>query len=405
MKSKLLYAVLAAVIFLTGCAHEYNSVLLQKELNVQLVDSLATKETVMLYRNLKHISESKVIFGHHDDTAYGVGWSGDGVRSDVKDVVNSYPGVFGWDFGNIFWDDNPELVKKRLSKLITEAYYRVGINIFCWHYHNPVTQQGFYDTTVAVNKILPGGGYYLRYLRDLDKVADFVSQLKDSLGVPIPIIFRPYHEFDGSWFWWGKHFCTREEFIQLWRTTIDYLKNKKKLDNIIYAFSPDRNFHNENDYLDRYPGDRYVDILGTDIYYDFTPDGDGLEWISKKLKIITKLADEKNKIAAFTETGLEGIVNYKWWTDRLLKAIDGDSIKIAFVMVWRNANTTHHFAPYPGHPSAENFVEFALVPKIVFDKNLPNMYKTPLSVSQINAISRNKILGLLMSIGIRPIVY
>ena len=194
--------------------------------------------------------------------------------------------------------------------------------------------------------------------------------MKDSTGKPIPIIFRPYHEFDGSWFWWGKHFCSREEFVSILANNSRLFKNKSKFKNIIYAFSPDRNFHNEKEYLNRYPGDEYVDIIGTDIYYDFTPDGDGLDWITKKLIKITSLAEEKNKLAAFTETGLEGIVNHKWWTDRLLKAIDHDSIKISFVMVWRNANTSHHYAPYIGHPSAENFVEFGFTPKISISKKI-----------------------------------
>ena len=56
------------------------------------------------------------------------------------------------------------LTNHPIIKLVKEAYYRGGINIFCWHYGNPVTQQNFYDTTIAVRKIIPGGGYYLKYL-------------------------------------------------------------------------------------------------------------------------------------------------------------------------------------------------------------------------------------------------
>jgi mannan endo-1,4-beta-mannosidase len=70
-----------------------------------------------------------------------------------------------------------------------------------------------------------------------DKVAAFISQLKDSTGKLIPIIFRPYHEFDGDWFWWGKRHCTREEFIELWKTTVDYFEKKHGLRNILWAFS------------------------------------------------------------------------------------------------------------------------------------------------------------------------
>jgi len=403
MKTKITITFLTVILFYS-CAPEAVKVLTQEELNVKLVDSSATQETVLLFHNLKKLSERKVIFGHQHTTAYGVGWRGDSNRSDVKDVINTYPGLYGWDFEALFWPDNQNFENFPLPKLVREAYYRGGVNIFCWHAANPVTNNSFYDTTVAVRKIVPGGGFYLKYLRALDRIADFVSELKDSTGKPIPIIFRPFHEFDGSWFWWGKRHTTREDFIELWRTTVDYLKNKRKLSNILYAFSPDRNFYSEEDFLERYPGDDYVDIVGTDIYYDFTPDGDGLEWITRKLKIISNLAQKKNKIAAFTETGLEGVVNDKWWTDILLKSFDDDSVNIAFVMVWRNANNSHHYAPYRGHPSAQNFIEFSLTPRILFEKNLSNLYNKPFTDSDINRIRNQKFIDLIKSVKFYPIL-
>ncbi|MEG8947875.1 glycoside hydrolase family 26 protein [Rosettibacter firmus] len=400
MKLKLIFSILIFVI-LISCVPEYNSIYFQKKLNVKLVDSSASKETVLLFYNLKKLSEHKIIFGHHDATAYGVGWFGKD-SSDVKSVVNSYPGLYGWDFSHITSNKNNP-VKNYMKKLVLDAYKRGGVNTFCWHYNNPVTDGSFYDTTIAVKKILPGGGFYLKYLRALDSIADFANNLKDSTGEPIPIIFRPFHEFDGSWFWWGKNFCTKEEFIELWRTTVNYLRNKKGVKNFLYAYSPDRNFYSEEEYLERYPGDEFVDILGMDDYYDFVPGGDGIEWITKKLSIITKLAKKKNKIAAFTETGLEGIVNHKWWTDRLLKSFDNDSIKIAYLMVWRNANETHHYAPYKGHPSAENFVEFVFSPKILLEKDLPNLYKTSINDNIIEKINFKKNLDIIKTMGFYPV--
>jgi mannan endo-1,4-beta-mannosidase len=375
---------------ITGCTAEYNSVEFQKGLGVKLADSSASKKTVLLFYNLKKLSEKKIIFGHQDATAYGVGWRGERNRSDIKDLINKFPGLYGWDFSSLFWPPDDDSQKNQMTTLVKEAYTRGGVNIFCWHSGNPVTDQSFYDTTIAVPKILPGGGYYLKYLRWLDKIADYATSLVDSAGQPIPIIFRPFHEFDGNWFWWGKPFCTREEFIYLWKTTVSYLRDKRGVKNILYAFSPDRRFHSTEDFLERYPGDDYVDIIGTDIYGDFLWDGDGLEWIKKKLQIVSKLAEEKNKIAAFTETGLEGVPNPVWWTDRLLNTIKDDSIKIAFVMVWRNANDSHHYAPYKGHPSAGNFVEFSMHPKILFEDQLPDLYKMPVDEGAFKKIDEWK---------------
>jgi mannan endo-1,4-beta-mannosidase len=214
--------------------------------------------------------------------------------------------------------------------------------------------------------------------------------LVDSSGKPIPIIFRPYHEFDGSWFWWGKRFCTANEFKALWKETVTYLRDKKKVRNFLYAFSPDRNFKTKEDYIERYPGDEYVDILGFDDYWDFTPDGDGLGWVRKKLIVISELAKEKNKIAALTETCLESIPNPVWWSDRLMKVINADSVNIAFAMVWRNANTTHHYAPYKGDYSADDFFNFSKSENILFNSTLPDLYKKKITDDTIKSIEHNK---------------
>ena len=103
----------------------------------------------------------------------------------------------------------------------------------------------------------------------------------------VPIVFRPYHEFDGDWFWWGKSHCTREDFISLWRFTVSYLRDSLDVHNFIYAFSPDNKFNSEAEYLSRYPGDGYVDLVGVDNYGDFGRDGKyNLEAGIKKLKIV-----------------------------------------------------------------------------------------------------------------------
>lgn len=360
---------------LQACFSGYNSVELQRELGIKLTDTLASKETVILFYNLKKLSQKKVIFGHQHSTAYGVGWSGQPGRSDVKDVANTFPGLYGWDFETITPPNKDQY--DWMKKFIMDAYKRGGINTLCWHLYNPVTGGSFYDTTIAVKHILPGGSHHNEYIKYLDVITEYTNHLVDEEGNLIPVIFRPFHEFDGSWFWWGKHFCTREEFIALWRFTVDYLR-QKGVRNFLYAFSPDRNFYSEIDFMDRYPGDNYVDIIGMDNYYDFTPGGDGLDWVGKKLKVLSGIAQKKNKIAAFTETGLESIPDSLWWTKKLLKTIDSDSIQIAYVMVWRNANNKHHYAPYAGQKSEKDFMNFKNSPKILFEDRLPNLYKHPL---------------------------
>jgi mannan endo-1,4-beta-mannosidase len=207
---------------LQSCFSGFNSIEYQKGLGVKLADSLATKETVLLFYNLKNLSQNKIIFGHQHSTAYGVGWKGDEDRSDVKDVVDAYPGLYGWDFGSITPLNN--ISNDWMKKYVVDAYKRGGINTFCWHYNNPVSGGSFYDTTIAVKHILPGGSHHNEYL----------------------------------------------------------------------------------------------------------------------------------------------------------KSLDSDSIKIAYVMVWRNADKKHHYAPYKGQKSEKDFIDFKNSPKILFEDRLPNLYKYPL---------------------------
>ncbi len=364
-------------ILISSCG-EYNSYEYQKSLSVNLVDSQATKETVNLFYNLLHLPKDSIIFGHHHSTAYGVKWKGDKNRSDVKDVTGSFPGLYGWDFGDIT-NGNDTVMQKRFRELTIDAYNRGGINIYAWHYYNPVSKKpwSFYDTTVAVKHILPGGKEHKVYKGDLKKISEYTKSLKGKNGELIPVMFRPFHEFDGSWFWWGKHFCSKNEFVSLWRFTVNYLRDSLNVRNILYTFSPDRNFDSDSSYLDRYPGDEFVDLLGIDDYWDFTQNGEGLEAVVRKLEIVSNLAEKKGKIPAFTETGLETIPDSLWWSDKLLRVIMNNKVNLAFVMVWRNAHEGHHYAPFTGHKSAEDFVKFKNERGILFEDELPSLYSSP----------------------------
>lgn len=377
--TKTLIALLISLTIIS-CVPENTNKKIQEKLEINLVDSNATSNTIALFYNLKKLSENKIIFGHHHSTAYGIGWSGDENKSDVKDITGTYPGLIGWDYADLH--AGSPVSPTQLKKLVPEAHNNGIVNIFAWHLHNIVTGKSFYDTTIVVKHILPGGSHHQSYKKELDKIAQFTKHLVGKDGKVVPIIFRPFHEFDGSWFWWGKNFCTRGEFISLWKFTVNYLRDFRNVKNILYAFSPDRNFQNEEEFLESYPGDDYVDLVGMDNYWDFKPEGEGLNAITKKLEIITSIANKKNKIAAFTETGSEKIPNHKWWTEELLKVMDNDSIKISFVMVWRNAHLNHFYAPYKGHPSADDFMNFKNNSKIIFADELPNLFNIDSKLSK-----------------------
>ena len=370
----MMYSVPGTVLLLVAFLHSVQA--------QQLIDPRADPRTKALYSNLFLISEKGFMFGHQDDDAYGVTWKAEKGRSDVKDICGSYPAVHGWDIGkSLEIKHNIDSVRfKSMLKWMKQIRKRGGINTVSWHWDNPVTKGSSWDKTSAVKDILPGGQKHDVLTQHLDLLARFFKKSKS------PIIFRPWHEHNGDWFWWGKGNCTEEEYIQLWRFTVDYLRDEKQVHNLIYAFSPDRSRIDSavtrKSYLYGYPGDNYVDLLGIDNYMDvgvawnrYSPEEQRASFV-RSLKMVSDLAKEKNKVAALTETGQEGVKNSSWFTEVILSPIKDNDIQIAYVLVWRNANDKHHYAPYKGHSSAENFLEFCRDEKTFLESDIQHIYET-----------------------------
>lgn len=379
---KLLLSMLLLV-FTCGCSTKKMSSSNNAPLGANIVDGKATKETRALFLNLEALSEKHTLFGHQHATEYGHGWAGDENRSDVKSVTGSHPAVIGVDISGFSGrsDEDIEKAKRSLRKTVVDTYNRGGVTTISWHFSNPVSDGGFYwkdsVSQPAVKYIIPGGEAHDQYKEILKVIADWANTTKGADGKLAPMIFRPFHEFDGGWFWWGKPHCTREEFIRLWRFTVSYLRDSLGVHNFIYAFSPDNRFNSEDEYLERYPGDEWVDMVGLDNYGDMGRDGYNLAAATKKLKIVSDYAIKKGKLAAFTETGLESINNEHWWTDVLLKVMKSNDMRLSYVLVWRNDRTspTHYYAPFPGHSSVPDFIRFYDDPYTLFENELKGIYR------------------------------
>ena len=350
-----------------------------------LTDSKATAETKALYKNLGRLSGEHILFGHQHATEYGHGWSGtDFTRSDVKSVTGSHPAVIGVDFSGLSGRPDAEIERSKdaLIKNIEATYNRGGLTTVSWHFINPVSPGGFYwvDTVSkpAVQYIIPGGSFNDGYKKILINIASVAKSSIGKDGKIIPMIFRPFHEFDGDWFWWGKSHCTREEFKTLWQFTVTYLRDSLQVHNFIYAFSPDCKFNSPQEYAERYPGNEWVDMVGFDDYADFGRDGKyDLAAGLKKLMIVNNFAIQNKKLAAFTETGLESVATDDWYTNSLLKTLKQQKLKLVYVLVWRNdsKSATHFYAPFPGHASVPDFIQFYNDDYTWFENDLPNLYK------------------------------
>ena len=387
---KLLKATLfSLLLFNFGCQNSKSSKVEKVRVNNVLVDSIATIETLNLFSNLQSLAKDKVLFGHQESTAYGVGWTHEGIiiRSDIEKVCGDFPAVYGWDIGKIGKRTNNDGIPfSHMKKLIIDAFERGGINTISSHMHNPQTGKNYSDITPSVTQILPEGSHHNNFLEKLNHIADFMTDLKSKDGISIPIIFRPYHEHNGDWFWWGKGPATEEEYIQLWQFTVDYFRNEKEVHNLLFAFSPASSRMTypltASEYLYGYPGDEYVDVLGFDNYYDLdgiwnkAPLEQQKKSFQESLELIVKLAEEKNKIAALTETGSVNIKTKEWWTNWLLSGIEANenSKKIAYVMVWRNEDKDHFHTPYPGHEGVFDFKAFFNSPTTIFNSDLSNLY-------------------------------
>jgi hypothetical protein len=348
-------------------------------------DKKATRETIDLYNNLKKLLNKGFMLGHQDDLAYGVGWKYEDGRSDVKDVTGDYPAVYGWELGRLELgkDINLDSVPFDKIKLFIAAIYdRGGVITISWHLNNPLTGKTAWDPEPGtVSSVLPGGKENVLYTSWLDKIAAFLVSLKGKNGEAIPVIFRPFHELNGNWFWWGGKNCTPDELKQLYRFTENYLRNTKNVHNLLYAYNTDK-FYSRQEYLERYPGDDFVDVLGFDIYqaYNTASNDNFIKLGGTMLSMLDSIAAEHDKIPALTEFGYGGLPDKEWWTKVLLKTIA--SHKISYALAWRNAGLksnggSEFYVPFKGQLSADDFKKFYKEPQTLFQKDVTkeNLYK------------------------------
>ncbi|MEQ8471375.1 MAG: glycosyl hydrolase [Marinoscillum sp.] len=382
-----LYTAVFTLLILIGCSPVDQPRIPQKEpeyenVTLTLADPNATEETKALYSNLWKQQFEGFMFGHHDDLIYGREWYAEAGRSDTKEVCGDYPAVFSVDFAEIMDDrhESSDLNDDR-RRTILEARARGEVITACAHLNNPLTGGDSWDNSnvTVVKEILTSGSETnVKYKVWLDRLADFVLDLKDGNGKLIPIIFRPYHEHTQTWSWWGSQCTTQDEFIDFWKFTVDYLIDTKNVHNLIFAISPQIDGPSSPDrLLYRWPGDDYVDFIGMDSYH-----GTNSSALSANVKNLAALSKEKLKPCGVTETGIEGIRSNgeeyaKYWTQEILTPIIGKDISL--IVMWRNKydpqyGGIHYYGPWIGHASADDFVDFYESSFTIFSQDLPDMY-------------------------------
>ena len=336
------------------------------------------KETKALLNHLRLLSnEKKTLFGQFDTYYSGFNWlikDSDTafIKSDIYDICGDYPVIFGFDFNGIKQTSN--------KKAAIKHHERGGIITISWHMNNLITGGNAWDRSSdkVVHSILNDEQTKKEFCKQLDSFASFCLKLRGNDGFLIPVLFRPWHESTSKSFWWGDECCSDKDYKKLWKFTYTYLVKKKKVTNLIWVFSLDK-MSSENEFSRRYPGNKYVDIIGFEKYQYWTDKETKDESIDRfrndlrnGLLLLSYVCKKHNKIPAVTELGFAGGVPTNFWTYCVEDVVR--DFPLAYISIWSNANDNRNrvFGPYPEFRDSKVFKQLIQNKRVLLLNGLNN---------------------------------
>jgi len=258
-KLKYLLTVLISLLF-TGWGYSQHSA-------IRPVTPNASPETVALLQYIYSLSGEHILTGQHCAPLVG------STRLPVVHrLTGEYPAVFGQDFGFSYpgyWDG----INFR-QRIVDEAIRRHNegfIITLMWHAvppdeDEPVTFRESIQGELSAGQwqelITPGTELHERWKSQVDVIAWFLKQLRYA---GVPVLWRPYHEMNGGWFWWGKK-RGDDGYKKLWRMLYDRLVNFHGLNNLLWVYNTNEVKLGVDAHATYYPGDDVVDIVATDVY-------------------------------------------------------------------------------------------------------------------------------------------
>lgn len=181
------------------------------------------------------------------------------IMEQIHEQTGYWPAIAGFDYV----DFPTGGLTTKIPNQSAIAYWRSGGLITVGvHLYNPANPKGggLRDKGVDLNDLLDSGTEtHRRWMKQLDQLAEGLLELKEA---GVVVIWRPFHEMNGDWFWWGGK--PPADFVKVWRHMFDYFTETKKLDNLLWSYGPN---HRDNT-ADYYPGNEYVDLIGFDVYTD-----------------------------------------------------------------------------------------------------------------------------------------
>jgi mannan endo-1,4-beta-mannosidase len=231
------------------------------------VNTDASEGAKNLLKLIYEISGEAVLSGQHNYIG------NESIHSETAlNLSGKYPVIWGSDFGFADSTNDKDAVYHRHS-LVEEVifqYNRGSVITLMWHACRPVDEEPCAWKPSVQNEVsdeewqqllTPGTEIHKNWANQVDEIAVYLKQLENA---GIPILWRPYHEMNGGWFWWG-HKRGENGYKALWKMLYHRLTDYHELNNLVWVWNPNATNYAE-DYHLYFPGAEYVDILAADLY-------------------------------------------------------------------------------------------------------------------------------------------
>jgi mannan endo-1,4-beta-mannosidase len=246
--------------------------------SVKPVTPDASPEAVALLKYIHSISGKRTLSGQHNYPN-----TKDASTREATEVWGKTPAVYGQDFGFAAPGDKDAVAARPDIIAECKRQHELGsIITLCWHAVPPTADepitfrpkpgadtnrlasvQGQLTDEQWNDLITPGTELYNRWCAQVDVIAGFLKQLQEAR---VPVLWRPYHEMNGDWFWWGGRRGEKGTTV-IYRQIFDRLVNHHKLRNLVWVWSVDRPSTPQRQFVDFFPGSEYFDIASLDVYH------------------------------------------------------------------------------------------------------------------------------------------
>lgn len=285
------------------------------------------------------------------------------------------PQIYGVDFyyasGTWFRPKRIRDVRENLIKTVKDTWrVRRAIASFSWHLENPYVPTGYPSTSgfrYTNNKKTPDYPVKHRYVikeilensgevcgkgnvsgRDNAKsyntprewfedrckeVAGIINEFVDDKGKPIPFIFRLWHEWEDGWMWWGAKYVSAEDYKRFFILTEQTIRKYAPKAQILWAYCSDRFVNSEEEYMERYPGDEYVDVIGFD---DYAIGQSKEDWTAavNRAKMVCRIAEGRHLATALFETNNNKRKIPNYYTNHLNRMLKTKDVRLGIVQIW-----------------------------------------------------------------------